>query len=488
MGLGKTLQAILIALGKKQQFGFKHCLIVCGVNSVKYNWVSEIRKHTEESGVVLADGNAEKLKQLNLLGRRIVPDTELATLSASERKKAMKANEINQAHFLVVNIESFRNDAFSTKIKELCQSGMIGGIIFDELHKCINVESKQSVGILKAKAHFKVGLTGTPLINKPIDSYFTFFWLEKTNKNYWQWVNIFQRKVDQYTTELRNSTLLQKNFERIMLRRKKADVLDLPDKIYTEELVEMNDSQKRLYELLYDDLLEGCPLNPVVKLLRFRQITGIPDYVASVMGQPELINSSRSAKLERLAEHIEEIVNSGQKVVVFSNWTEVLDRLPDYGITNALRIDRSVSVKRRHEIEELWQSEPEGGPIEHPVIVGTIEAMGTGLNLNSATNVIFIDEPWTNAKKEQAVDRCHRVGTKDTVNVITLMCHGTKDEQVHDVVLGKKNMSDLLVDCGGIETLTDEEIEEQILLEELLAMPEEELEVANLSTDVYQQR
>ena len=80
------------------------------------------------------------------------------------------------------------------------------------------------------------------------------------------------------------------------------------------------------------------------------------------------------------------------------------------------------------------------------IIVGTIGAMGTGLTLTAATNVIFLDEPWNMAIKSQAEDRAHRIGTKSNVNIITLMCKDTIDERIHELVQKKGALADLLVD------------------------------------------
>lgn len=446
MGLGKTLQALLIATGKKEMYGFRHCLVICGVNSVKHNWVREIEKHTDQKGFVLADGSADRVKQLQGLGLACYSAEDIDAMGKRDRKKAEAANALNRAYFLVVNMEAFRHDAFAEKVKELCEDGQIGGILFDEMHKCINTESKQSKNILRIRAQFKVGITGTPLLNRPTDAYFTFAWLEKTKADFWQWNTVYRRKTGQYTYEDRNLWLLRQNFEKIMLRRKKEAVLDLPDKVYTEEFIELNEEQKKLYQLIEQE--EYSPA--LSKIIRLRQVTGIPGAAASAVNGTAYLNTV-SAKMERLAERIRELIEQKKKVVVFSNWIETLNALERYGITDVLRIDGSVPPEQRMKIAELWQSEPEGGHVGHPVLAGTFDAMGTGYNLQSATNVIFADEPWTSAKKEQAVDRCYRVGTKDTVNVITLMCRETIDEAVHDVVTGKKTMSELLAGYGNAE-------------------------------------
>ena len=79
-------------------------------------------------------------------------------------------------------------------------------------------------------------------------------------------------------------------------------------------------------------------------------------------------------------------------------------------------------------------------------ILGTIGAMGTGLTLTAGTIVVFMDEPWTMANKQQAIDRCHRIGTTDNITIYTLMCKNTIDERIHEIVENKGAMSDALID------------------------------------------
>jgi SWI/SNF-related matrix-associated actin-dependent regulator 1 of chromatin subfamily A len=88
-------------------------------------------------------------------------------------------------------------------------------------------------------------------------------------------------------------------------------------------------------------------------------------------------------------------------------------------------------------------------------ILGTIGAMGTGLTLTAGTIVVFMDEPWTMANKQQAIDRCHRIGTKENITVYTIMCKNTIDERIHDIVERKGAMSDALIDGKIVSNKTE---------------------------------
>ena len=141
-----------------------------------------------------------------------------------------------------------------------------------------------------------------------------------------------------------------------------------------------------------------------------------------------------------MQEIIYEVVNNGGKVIVFSNWTQVInpayELMPSY---NPALVTGETKDKDK-QIQKFKTDE------SCKVILGTIPCLGTGFTLNEANTVIFLDEPFSSADKEQAEDRCHRIGTKGAVNVITLMCKGTVDERIHNIVKNKKELSDKIVD------------------------------------------
>ncbi len=430
MGLGKTLQSLLVACGKEQLYGTKHCLIICGVNSVKENWLEEIKKHTHKKGYILSGTAENKLKEIKSLDRGHIPSENFIGLSKREQKKLQKINDINDSYFIITNVETFRNKQFAEAVSDLCERGVIGGSIFDEIHKCVNMDGKQSQGCLMAQPFFRIAVTGTPLINKPVDALFTFRWLGKTKMEPYAWNAIYTRKEDAYKVVDKNLQLLKENFQNIMIRRRKEDVLDLPEKILVNEYLEMTPEMSNLYKQQLDAEEE----NGAVKVLKLRQITTIPEMLGV-----------RSVKMERLNELLTDIIVSKRKVVVFSNWKQTLDCIEKAIDCPHYRIDGDVPVEERQRIKTLWQSEQEGTDIKVPLLIGTMGSCGTGLDFNTATNVIFFDEPWTSVTKNQAMDRCHRIGTKGTVNVITLMVENTVDTEVHDVVLGKAKREDVVM-------------------------------------------
>ena len=438
-GLGKTKQIIDLAVIRKKALGFKHCLIVCGVNSLKWNWVEEIAKHSDESswvlgqytmkrsGKVVVGSNTDKLNDLNMLGH----DAEL-----------------DAHYFIITNIESLRNVAIATKLKELCDENIINMVAIDEIHRAKNLNTQQGEGMMQLQPDFRIGMTGTPLMNNPLDLYAILKWLGYQKYGFLSFRDHFCYR-DEYGAIIgyKNIDQLTAQLGAIMLRRRKDEVLNLPEKIYMNEYVELTDEQKRLYNQVIDNAINDSEIDEDLNTdcllaikLRLRQVSG-------GIGPFNFIK--KNPKLDRLEQIVEEAVYNGTKVIVYSNWVEgikpALARLQKY---NPVVITGETADADRQGIVNKFQSDP-----NTKVILGTIGAMGTGLTLTAATEVVFLDEPWTNATKEQAIDRAHRIGTKYAVTIHTLMSHDTYDEDVHNIVLGKKALSDRIVEKKDLAKL-----------------------------------
>lgn len=431
-GCGKTKQIIDLGLIRKQTAGFRHCLIICGVNSLKWNWLEEIEKHSDEKGWIL--------------GMHLTPRSKKWVIGSIQDRlmdleKIGNDPEFDSHYFLITNIETIRNEAVATKIKELCDLGVIAMLAVDEVHRCRNLRTKQGANLLQLQPKYRIGMTGTPLINSPLDLYAILKWL-----GYQRWGFRSFRDHFCYTDEYgsvvgyKNIDQLSSTLDSIMLRRTKDQVLDLPPKVYINEYVELTDEQRSLYNQIVDGAIEdpeySGSLNDECVLtmyLRLRQVSG---------GIGPFENLSKNPKLDRLEQLVEEANYAGRKVIVYSNWKgAIYPALPRFSDYNPVCITGDVDSAERQEIIHRFQNDS-----SVKVIFGTIDAMGTGITLTAANEVIFLDEPWTNAVKEQACDRAHRYGTESTVFIRTLMSHGTYDESVHDVVLGKKQMSDTIVD------------------------------------------
>ena len=141
MGLGKTKQTIDIAVARKAKYGYKHCLIVCGVNTLKWNWVNEILTHSNE--------------YVYILGQKATRDGKIKIGNMSDKLKDLTIIENDkdciQPYFIITNIESFRDKNFADTIKKLCDKGIINMCAADEMHKCFdyNTQIRTDKGLLK---------------------------------------------------------------------------------------------------------------------------------------------------------------------------------------------------------------------------------------------------------------------------------------------------------------------------------------------------
>jgi SNF2 family DNA or RNA helicase len=176
--------------------------------------------------------------------------------------------------------------------------------------------------------------------------------------------------------------------------------------------------------------------NPLSTLIRLRQATGYTGILSSVVQE--------SAKLDRMEDIVEEAISNNQKVVIFSNWTQMTDIVYErlfshkYGVVTIT--GDTQDAQRQNAVKAFQETDMT------QVIIGTIGAMGTGLTLTAGTVIIFLDEPWNRALFDQAVDRCHRIGTTSNITIYSLMCKNTIDEKIHKLIYKKGQLSDAIID------------------------------------------
>ena len=427
-----TKQVIDIAVIRKIEMGYKHCLIVCGVNTLKWNWVNEIHTHSNEDAWILGQKTTRK-----------------GTIRIGSTKD--KLNDLihlekypdDLPYFIITNIESFRDEKIADQISKLCNLGIINMCAADEMHKCKNPQVQQTKGFLKCLSECRIGMTGTPLMNSPLDLYVILKWLGYESHAFYSFKKhycIMGGYGGYEVVGYKNMEQLTAQINDIMLRRLKSEVLDLPEKTYIDEIVEMETKQSKLYDEIEAGIKNELAMgtldltNPLSTLIRLRQCTGYTGIVSDCIFE--------SAKLDRMEDLIEEAVSNNQKVIVFSNWTQMTDiveqRLKKY---NPAVITGETNDSYRQSMVTKFQEDN-----NCKVIIGTIGAMGTGLTLTAGSVVIFLDEPWNRALFDQAVDRAHRIGAKSNVTIYSLMCKDTVDERIHDIIYKKGVMSDAIID------------------------------------------
>ena len=442
-GLGKTKEIIDIAMCRKQTDGLKHCLIICGINGNKYNWADEVKIHSREDSWIL--------------GTRFTKRPPIKMIEGGTKDKMEDLNNIPHQFFWITNIETLRGGSFkekqgkrtvtrfpiAEKIQELCDRGIIGMIAFDEAHKAKNPDSQQGKALLSIDCKGpKIPMSGTFVLNNPLDLYLPLKWAGFETHSFYAYKQHYCTMGGFGGKEIvgyKNLDELRSMVSKVMLRRVKGDVLDLPPKVHTIEWVDAYPEQKALYKDVRDQVRDNIDKvkvhpDPLSEMLRLRQVTGYPGILSSTV--------TKSAKMDRMEELVEEEVLVGGKAIIFSNWSEmtnvIRNKLKKY---NPAYITGEVGSVQRMEEKDRFQNDP-----DCKVMIGTIGALGTGFTLTAAQLVIFVDEPWNRGIKDQAEDRAHRIGTRGTVRVVTILTRDTVDEGVYNLVQKKGKMADLLVD------------------------------------------
>ena len=437
MGIGKTTSVIATAIALKKLGKIKQCLIICCVSDLQYNWVNEIRTVCDEDYWVL--GTRYRKNKKNSDGT----PKEYAG-SVSDRIEDLKTHK---EFFLITNKETLQKDEFVDILRGKAKFKTdVTFLAIDEVHKgCGNPTNVTGKNLQKLdNMKYIIPMTGTPLRNKPFDAWAPLHLIGKENASYSQfkaYYSVYGQFND--VVEYKNLENLQMQLQDCSLRRVKEEVLKyMPPKIFQNVYVTMNERQQMIYDEAYSwalaniDLISDSP-NPLAQLIRLRQATGYTGILSSTIHE--------SAKLDRIEEDVEEIIENNEKCLIFSNWTDITDELYNRLSVKykCLRITGK-DVKDGNEVEDIkhkFQTDS-----EYKILIGTTGKMGTGHTLTAASWVLFADEPWTMADKDQAVDRTHRPGQNNTVNIRTYLTKDTIDEQVNKIVENKGDMAKFIVD------------------------------------------
>lgn len=392
MGLGKTLTSIVIARYKKLHRNLKHCLVVCGVNSLKWNWQREIEKFCkEERGIVL--------------GVRKNNKGNIVSLSMEETKQQIE--NCPEEFFWIINIEKMRVskadlkngntiiDYLNTKIREK----ELGMVIIDELHKIKQTTSQQSLGLLSLDPSIsKLGMTGTLLVNNPYDLYAPMTLIGLINYNKWVFEKKFVIKDDWgQILGYQNMDELHEILFKSSLRRTK-DLLTLPEKLYKQEWLELNSKEQDVFDQIIGkkpfklDKIEE-PTEMVSVITRMRQCT-----VASELLTTKSITSS---KFERLKDICDEAITKGEKVLVFCPFTEALklglEYMKDY---RPKLVCGGMGEKVQQVVDEHENTEG------FSLLFAQEATLGVGYTLINTSIVVFLSPPWSRATYDQCADRC----------------------------------------------------------------------------------
>ncbi len=450
MGMGKSKIVIDIADIRK----VKHCLVICCKNGLKWNWKEQVNIHSYEDSYILGTrgntigGNKQRLDDLNRideLPRFIITNIEtlkyrVPTGEKIEKKVKGKLKLVDRYRYPIAE-----------KLQNLCESGQIDMIAVDEFHRCRNNDTEMAKQLLKVHSPIQIAITGTPVINSPLDVFMSLKWLGYEDRTFGCFKHYYCKFGGYNGTNIigyKHLNEMTDKLSTIMLRRLKEKTLDLPDKIFIKDYVEMSSKQEAIYKKIKNDTLKNIDRirssnNPLTEFIRLRQATGYTGILSDTI--------KLSAKFDRMEELVEDAVNNGEKIVIFSNWTQIVN--PAYERLsksfNGVLVTGEVKDSLRQANMDKFQNDD-----SVKFLIGTIGVIGEGPTLTAGSVEIFLDEPWDMETKNQTIDRCHRIGQTKKLTVYTLLCKDTIDIKVHTLVERKGKISDILMNGDAIENKT----------------------------------
>lgn len=425
-GCGKTVCTQTSLIKHKELNHINNILVIVCVSGLKYTWQNEFKKHFNMSVKVLGD-------RLNRKGYYEVKKNE---------DKLYDLKHLDKDNYIyITNIESLRDKKILEELKKLFKKGIFDCLVVDECHKVKSSGSIQGKALLSLSKYTKYmyELTGTIITNSPIDLYVPLKCMQVEESNFNSFKNHYCTMGGFGGYQIvgyKHMDELQSKLLSCSVRLRKEDVLDLPDKVYIDEYVDMGTKQRKLYEDVKKAIVDDIDnvmlsVNPLSQLIRLRQASTDTSILSTTIEE--------SAKYDRALELIKDIVDENKSVVVFSELATVINNF--YKILPYKKVAKVTgSTKDREQQINMFMNDG-----DCHIILGT-EALQTGYTLTKANTVIFLDEPWTAAQREQAESRIYRLTQKDSVNIITLMCKNSIDEYIHNLISRKAVVSDALID------------------------------------------
>ena len=428
MGLGKTIQVLALLLAERAPSRIRRgtapgpTLLVCPM-SVVGNW-----KHETE---------------------RFAPGLGIHVHHGAGRPTGAAFHAAIEAVDLVITTY-----ALATRDQQLLSSVDWHRIALDEAQNIKNTQTRQTRAIRSLRTPRRVALTGTPIENRLSELWSIMQFLNPgllgSQKSFRK---TFATPIERYRDEERAGTL-RRLCGPFMLRRLKTDraiIRDLPDKQEMKVLCHLTREQATLYQAVLDDVMEGIASSEGIQrrglvlsaLTRLKQVCNHPAQLLKDRSSFE----GRSGKLMRLEEILEEVLASGDRALVFTQYTALGEMLRPH---LQRKLGREVAYlhggtprKARDAMVERFQGED--GP---PVFLLSLKAGGTGLNLTAANHVVHFDRWWNPAVEQQATDRAFRIGQRRDVQVRKLVCVGTLEERIDRMIDDKKDLAERVLGAG----------------------------------------
>jgi SNF2 family DNA or RNA helicase len=416
MGLGKTIQVIALLLHRKCG---RPSLLVCPTSLVG-NWQREIARFAPSLSVGVHHG-AERRKKTDLTSYDLV----LTTYALVNRdEKILGAREWE-------------------------------AVILDEAQNVKNPDAGQSKAVRRLKAKARIAMSGTPVENRLSDLWSL---MEFLNPGMLGPRETFRRHfaipIERWGDATRAERLRSATAP-FLLRRLKTDksiIADLPEKQEMKVYCPLTREQATLYQATLDSMLrqieesEGVQRKGLVlsTLMRLKQIC---DHPAVFLQDGSALESHRSGKLQRLEEMLEEVVESGDRALIFTQFAAFGERLrrvlSERLAVPSLFLSGATPRKARDGMVARFQSDD--GP---PLFILSLKAGGVGLNLTRASHVFHVDRWWNPAVENQATDRAFRIGQRRNVQVHKLICQGTLEEAIDAMIERKTALAEQVVGSG----------------------------------------
>jgi SWI/SNF-related matrix-associated actin-dependent regulator 1 of chromatin subfamily A len=408
MGLGKTIQALAWLQLHKE---LRPVIVVCPA-SLKLNWEREIHKWMND------------YYRTNLLsGKNSIP-----------LSKHLQDIFIINYDILPEWINQF------VKIDPQV-------LIIDEIHYIKNNKAKRTRAVkqLSKNVPHVIGLSGTPIINRPIEAYNACKIIDsQCLPNYFEYTERYcGRHYNGFGWDVSGATNTEELNGRlthtIMIRRRKQDVLpELPDKTYSYVPITLDNINK--YKKAENHFIQ------FIRLTKGKEKAERASNAQALTEIEVLKQLTIEGKIKQAGDWIEDFLASDQKLVIFCTHRLATNTLIERFKDCAVKIDGSVTGAKRQEAVDQFQNNP-----AIRLFVGNVKAAGVGITLTAASNVAFLELPWTPGEVSQAEDRCHRIGQKDAVNVYFLLAEDTIEEKIIRLLDKKKQILSQVLDGTSVE-------------------------------------
>lgn len=413
MGLGKTLEAIA-TINKAGAFP---CLVICP-NVVKINWQREWAKFTDKKAMVLTDNVKDSYPFFWQTGMNQVFIVNYESLKKYFVRKITKAEKWTLKDVI------FRNEI-----------NMFKSVIIDESHKVKSTSTQQSKfckGIAQGKEYI-ILLTGTPVVNKPNDLVCQLGIMDRMN-DFGGWKYFVTRYCSGPNGA---SNLKELNFmlwKNCFFRREKSKVLtQLPDKV--RQVMSCDITNRKEYQDAERDLIEYLKKYKEADDEKIQK-----SLKGEVMVRIGILKDiTARGKLKEVVDFVKDFRENGKKIILFCNLHEIVDRLL-VAFPSAVCVTGRQNMEEKQASVDAFQKNP-----RTDIIICSIKAASAGITLTAASDVAFIELPWTYADCDQAESRAHRIGQKDSVNCYYLLGRRTIDQKLYRIIEAKKQISNAVL-------------------------------------------